>query len=133
ECVLARVRRAVAAPDVSDDLADAACRLAAERIRPEPVDDPALERLRGDDAERRSRIEGAGDLTDRDAVARRIETALGQQAEEGAIASGGGTDAKPLDGADVTPARRNVGAQDEQPRRALRQRDHELRSFPLGE
>jgi len=89
ECVLARVRRAVAAPDVGDDLADAASygRLAAERIRPEPVDEPALERLRGDDAERRSRIEGAGDLTDRDAVARRIETALGQQTEEGAISS----------------------------------------------
>src|SRR5881628_3459199 len=57
--------------------------------------------------------------------------ALGEQAAKRAIRSGGGADAEPFDGADVAAARRDIRANDQQPRRALRQRDDELRAFPL--
>ncbi len=106
--------------------------LAAEGVGPESVDEAAFERVGGDDAERRARVEGAGHRTDRDAVACGIDPDLGQQVQERAIRSGGGADAEPLDGADVAATRRQIRAHDQQPRRSLRQRDDELHAFPLG-
>ena len=95
--------RAVATPDVDYDLADAAAHrgLAAERVGPEAVDDAALERLGGEDAERRARVERAGHGRDRDPVARGIDAGLGEQAQEGAIGPGGGADPEALDRRDV--------------------------------
>ena len=53
-----------------------------------------------------------------------------QEAKERAVGPRRGADAQALDGCDVAAAGRKIRAQDQEPRRALREGDDELRALP---
>ena len=60
-----------------------------------------------------------------------VDAGLAQELQERVIGPGGHADAKPFDGGEVAAPRRKIRTQNEQPRRALRQRHDELRSLPV--
>jgi hypothetical protein len=93
----------------------------------------ALERLGGEDAERGARVERARYRRDGDAVPRGIDADLAEHLEKHAVRPGRGADAEPLDRRDVAAARWEIGAQDQEPRCSLRERDGQLRALPARE
>jgi len=59
-----------------------------------------------------------------------IYTDLAEKAHEHLVGPRRGADAKPLHRGEITASRRQIGAQDQEPRRPLRQRDDQLRALP---